>query len=126
MSLGPTAGTVAFVQTADRLPAEAFYRDVIGLKFSGFDGFGSVFEIAGGTLRLTEIAGFAPHPYPALGWQVGDITRAVAGLIASGVGMERYEGLGQDDQGIWTAPDGKVRIVWFKDPDGNLLSLTQA
>jgi catechol 2,3-dioxygenase-like lactoylglutathione lyase family enzyme len=126
MGLGPTAGTVAFVPTVDRLRAEAFYRDVIGLTFSGFDGFGSVFQIAGGTLRLTEIAGFQPHPYPALGWQVNDILGAVDGLVSAGVRMERYEGLGQDEQGIWTAPDGKVRLVWFKDPDGNLLSLTQA
>jgi catechol 2,3-dioxygenase-like lactoylglutathione lyase family enzyme len=51
---------------------------------------------------------------------------AVDGLVSAGVRMERYEGLGQDEQGIWTAPDGKVRLVWFKDPDGNLLSLTQA
>jgi catechol 2,3-dioxygenase-like lactoylglutathione lyase family enzyme len=125
MGLGSDAGIVAFIQTADRARAEAFYRDVLGLAFSGFDGFGSVFQVAGGVLRVTEIPGFAPHPYPAFGWRVADVASAVASLACAGVTTERYEGLAQDEAGVWTAPDGTARIAWFKDPDGNLLSLTQ-
>jgi predicted enzyme related to lactoylglutathione lyase len=55
---------------------------------------------------------------------VSDIEKAAAWLVDRGVTLERYPHLPQDAQGVWTAPDG-VRIVWFKDPDGNVLGLVQ-
>ena len=45
-------------------------------------------------------------------------------LARRGVAFERYDGLQQDAAGVWTAPGG-ARIAWFRDPDGNVLSLTQ-
>ena len=67
----------------------------------------------------------AATPYPVLGWEVADMEAAVAGLIANGVKMNVYEGLGQDARGIWTSPDGACKVAFFNDPDGNGLSLTQ-
>jgi hypothetical protein len=64
--------------------------------------------------------------HPVLGWQVEDMEATVAGLAANGVTMNVYDGLGQDEQGIWTAPDRSCKVVFFNDPDGNALSLTQS
>jgi catechol 2,3-dioxygenase-like lactoylglutathione lyase family enzyme len=75
-------------------------------------------------LRIQKVADAAPHPFTALGWQVEDIRTAVHALAAAGVSCERFPGLHQDGDGIWTAPSG-ARIAWFKDPDGNVLSLTE-
>jgi catechol 2,3-dioxygenase-like lactoylglutathione lyase family enzyme len=121
-----SARPVAFIQTSDPAKAIAFYRDVLGLAFLRDDGFASVFEMGGATLRITTIKEYAPHPFPALGWHVPDMTAAVAALTAKGAKAEIYPGMGQDEAGIWTAPDGQAKVWWFKDPDGNLLSLTQS
>lgn len=67
-----------------------------------------------------------PSAHPVLGWQVPDIEAAVEALAARGVDMNVYEGMGQDDLGIWTSPDGKAKVAFFNDPDGNGLSLTQS
>ena len=45
-------------------------------------------------------------------------------LAARGVVFERYPSMEQNEAGVWVAPGG-TRVVWFKDPDGNLLSLSQ-
>ena len=119
------ARPVAMIITADRKIAEPFYRDTLGLRSKGDDGFAALFDLAGVTLRLTEVPGYAAPPHPVLGWDVGDIDAAVAGLAAKGLRMTVYEGLGQDEAGIWTAPDGSCKVAFFNDPDGNALSLTQ-
>ena len=120
------AKPVAFIQTKTPDAAVAFYRDVLGLAYSGFDGFGHVFEMGGTTLRITEIADWAAGAHPALGWHVGDISAEVSALKAHGVTLNIYPGMGQGEDGIWVAPGGAAKIAWFNDPDGNLLSLTQS
>jgi catechol 2,3-dioxygenase-like lactoylglutathione lyase family enzyme len=76
-------------------------------------------------LRVTNVPpGFKPHPFTILGWQVPDIAKAVSALKQKGVQFESYGLPTQDAEGIWTAPGG-AKIAWFKDPDGNILSLTQ-
>jgi catechol 2,3-dioxygenase-like lactoylglutathione lyase family enzyme len=119
------ARPVAMINTADRNRAEAFYARTLGLRRTGDDGFAALFDLAGTTLRLTEVPGYAAASHPVLGWEVADIEAAVAALAASGVAMAIYEGLGQDQRGIWTAPDGSCKVAFFNDPDGNVLSLTQ-
>jgi catechol 2,3-dioxygenase-like lactoylglutathione lyase family enzyme len=119
------ARPVAMVTTADRKKSEPFYAETLGLRRQGDDGFAALFDLAGITLRLTEVPGYAAPPHPVLGWEVTDIEAAVAALAAKGVTMNVYEGLGQDERGIWTAPDGGCRVAFFSDPDGNGLSLTQ-
>ena len=119
------ARPVAMITTRDRKAAEAFYADTLGLDRAGDDGFAALFDLAGTTLRLTEVPGYTAAPYPVLGWDVTDIDEVVAELGERGVTMNVYEGLGQDERGIWTAPDGSCKVVFFNDPDGNGLSLTQ-
>jgi predicted enzyme related to lactoylglutathione lyase len=75
-------------------------------------------------LRVQKVEELAPPGHTVLGWEVPDVTTAVKRLQKAGVKFQRYEGLGQDPLGIWTAPSGG-RIAWFKDPDGNTLSLTE-
>lgn len=119
------ARPVAMVTTGDRKRAEPFYGEVLGLRRLPGDAFAALFDLAGVRLRLTEVPGFTASLYPVLGWEVADIEAAVSALGANGVTMNIYEGLGQDARGIWTAPDGSCKVVFFNDPDGNCLSLTQ-
>lgn len=119
------ARPVAMITTSDRKRAEPFYAETLGLRRKGDDGFAALFDLAGTTLRLTEVPGYAAPPHPVLGWEVTDIEAAVAALAGKGLTMNVYEGLGQDERGIWTAPDGRCRVAFFSDPDGNGLSLTQ-
>ena len=59
-----------------------------------------------------------------LGWEVPDIVAAAKALKEAGVSLTIYQGFGQDENGIWTAPGGD-RVAWFRDPDGNVLSISQ-
>lgn len=124
MSLA-NARPIAMITTRDRKAAESFYGDTLGLTRKGDDGFAALFDLDGVTLRLTEVPDYAASGHPVLGWQVEDMDAAVDALAARGVGMNIYDGLGQDAKGIWTAPDGSCKVVFFNDPDGNGLSLTQ-
>ncbi len=119
------ARPVAMIVTRDRKLAEPFYRDTLGLRHKGDDGFAALFDLAGVTMRLTEVPEYTASPHPVLGWEVADMEAAVDALAAKGVTMNIYEGLGQDARGIWTAPDGSCKVAFFNDPDGNGLSLTQ-
>ena len=113
-----------FVPITDGERAKAFYQDVLGLSLLADTPFAVVFKVPGGTLRLAKTPEFHPQPFSLVGWVVPDIEADMAALRAKGVSFEQFEGLPQDDAGIWTVPDG-TRISWFRDPDGNLLSLTQ-
>lgn len=126
MLLGSSASAVTFILTADRKRADAFYTDVLGLPAPFDDGFASVYSLGGATLRITGIPNHSGGDHPVLGWQVGDIRAAIATLKSRGVAMIVYPGIGQDEHGIWTSPDGKAQVAFFHDPDRNVLSLTQS
>lgn len=115
---------MAFVATTQPERAKAFYGEVLGLKLQEDSPFALVFQAGGTMLRIQKVRELSPTPFTALGWKVPDITAAVAKLSKKGVTFERYKGMPQDDAGIWTTPDGS-KVCWFKDPDGNTLSLTQ-
>ncbi len=116
---------VTFLATTDPARARVFYVDVVGLPFLRDDGFALVFDNVGVPLRVSRVENFQPLPHTVLGWDVADIVRAVATLTARGAVFQRYSFLPQDEAGIWGAPGG-ARVAWFVDPDGNVLSLTQA
>jgi catechol 2,3-dioxygenase-like lactoylglutathione lyase family enzyme len=118
------APVITFLSTLDADRSIPFYRDVLGLKFIEDSPFAVVFESAGTMLRIQRVETLTPAQSTALGWGVADITATVHALVAKGVTFERYTFVEQDDDGIWTAPGG-TRVAWFKDPDGQLLSLTQ-
>ena len=115
---------ISFVATSNATKARQFYEEKLGLTFVSGDQFALVFEANGTMLRIQKVDHVNPHGYTVLGWKVGDIMQEVETLSNRGVQFERYEGMGQDKNGIWTAPS-KAKIAWFKDPDGNVLSLTE-
>lgn len=115
---------VAFVPVRNADTARAFYRDTLGLHLLYEDGFALAFEVAGVMLRATIIRDFQPQKFTVLGWQVADAEAFARQLAAAGITLERYPGLQQDDLGVWTAPGG-AKIAWFRDPDGNILSISQ-
>jgi catechol 2,3-dioxygenase-like lactoylglutathione lyase family enzyme len=115
---------MAFAATDDAPKSLAFYRDVLGLRLIADEPFAIVFDAGGTMLRVQKADKVQPPPYTLLGWQVPDIERAATALREKAVAFERYPHLEQDAAGIWTTPDG-TRVAWFKDPCGNLLSLTQ-
>jgi predicted enzyme related to lactoylglutathione lyase len=115
---------VAFGATTDGERAIAFYGSVLGLPVRSNDTFAVAFDANGVELRLQKVERLIPHAFTVLGWQVADIAEVLEQLAASNVSPERYAWLDQDDAGIWRAPSG-ARVAWFKDPDGNLLSVAQ-
>jgi catechol 2,3-dioxygenase-like lactoylglutathione lyase family enzyme len=116
---------VAFVVTADAARAKAFYGETLGLKFVSQDEYAVVFDANGTMLRVTIMPGHTPAQHTVVGWSVPDINVAAAELMNAGVKLERYSFLEQDEFGIWSAPGGKAKVAWFKDPDGNVLSISQ-
>lgn len=117
---------VAFLYVTDRSRALAFYGDLLGLEHESADAFGD-FLSAGDTLvRMTVMPDHQPGPHPVFGWDVADIAAAAQALRRKDVSLIVYDGMGQDELGIWTAPDGKAKVAWFSDSEGNLLSLSQS
>lgn len=115
---------VGFLPSNDLERARHFFVEVIGLTLVEHDEFACVFDANGTELRVTLVQPFARPPHTVLGWRVADIVATVRALAAGGVHFDRHEGLAQDEWGIWDAPSG-YRVAWFKDPDGNTLSLSQ-
>ena len=116
---------IAFVPTTDTARSRAFYEGVLGLRFVNDDGFAMVLDANGIMIRVAKVGkDFSPAQFTILGWQVSGIENIVAGLQGKGVQFERYGFLKQDELGIWTAPTGD-KVAWFKDPDGNVLSVSE-
>jgi catechol 2,3-dioxygenase-like lactoylglutathione lyase family enzyme len=114
---------VAFVPVRDPSASRSFYEETLGLSFVESTPAAVVLDAGGTLLRLTPVGEFTPQPFTIAGWQVPDITESVRVLTGRGVGFRRYDGMDQDELGIWTTPGGD-RVAWFGDPDGNTLSLT--
>lgn len=115
---------MAFVATRDGARARAFYEGTLGLTVVSDDDFALALEAHGTQLRVQKVASFTPQPFTALGWEVSNIDVVVESMGKRGVTFETYAGLEQDVRGVWRAPSG-ARVAWFKDPDGNTLSLMQ-
>lgn len=113
---------VAFVPITDVERAKAFYVDTLGLTLVEDSPFALVLRAGQVALRATIVQDLDPQPFTVLGWQVPDVHETARRLAAAGVEFQRYEGMEQDDAGVWTAPDG-TPVAWFRDPDGNTLSL---
>ncbi len=115
---------ITFVATTDIVVARDFYENVLGLLLTYESPEACVFDVNGTMLRLTPVREKEDTSYTVLGWDVDDITATIEGLVERGVVFERYDELDQDDLGIWTTPHGDG-VAWFRDPDCNVLSLTQ-
>jgi catechol 2,3-dioxygenase-like lactoylglutathione lyase family enzyme len=121
--LGST-NIVAFVPTRDSAKAREFYESVLGLRFVKDDGFAMVLDANGIMIRVAKVADFKPAQFTILGWQVVEIEKVVEELTSRGVHFEIFGFFKQDTLGIWTAPTGD-KVAWFKDPDGNILSVSE-
>jgi catechol 2,3-dioxygenase-like lactoylglutathione lyase family enzyme len=115
---------IAFAATTRPDRARAFYAFVLGLGLVEDTPNALVFDAGGTMLHVHKVRAFAPAPYTVLGWHVADIVAAIRGLAARGIACELAPGMRPDDDGICTGPSG-ARMIWFRDPDGNLLSLMQ-
>lgn len=116
--------SVSFVATLDAATSRVFYEETLGLKLIADEHFALVFDLNGHMLRIAKVNELVPANHTILGWHVAEIANAVQDLVARGVIFERFEGMPQDKFGIWASPSG-AKVAWFKDPDGNSLSLTQ-
>ena len=119
------AELLAFIPTIDADRSRRFYVDTLGLTFIADDPFALTIRSGKTDIRISRMEAFNPAPYTILGWKVLDIVDTAHQLAAAGITFERYPFLEQDANGIWSAPDGAARVAWFKDPDGNVLSISQ-
>ncbi len=115
---------IGFIPTSDAERARKFYVDQLKLEFVADDQFALVVKTQTSMIRIARTPNFTPAEFTILGWEVPAIEETVKTLTASGVSFMRYSFVEQDEAGIWTSPSGD-RVAWFKDPDGNVLSLSQ-
>jgi len=120
-----TTRPVAFVASTDLERSRAFYVDLLGLEPVDVDEFALVVRSGAVPVRISHVRDHVAAPFTVLGWEVDDVAREVGALRALGVETMRYPWVEQDDDGVWAAPGG-ARVAWFADPDGNVLSFTQA
>lgn len=119
------AELLAFIPTVDADRARRFYVDTLGLTFVSDDPFAITIRSGKTDIRISRIEAFNPSSHTILGWKVKDIEATAHQFAAAGITFERYPFLEQDAIGIWSAPDDAAKVTWFKDPDGNVLSISQ-
>lgn len=115
---------VGFVLTKDYDKARAFYEGKLGFDFVSLDQFALVMKAGKSTIRISKIPTFTPLQSTVLGWEVTDIVAMAKWLAGQGVALEKYPFVQDKELGIWSAPGG-ARVAWFKDPDGNVLGISQ-
>jgi catechol 2,3-dioxygenase-like lactoylglutathione lyase family enzyme len=117
---------IGFVITNDAERSKAFYGDALGFRLIGDDEFALVFDANGTMIRIGKGQSFVPATHTVLGWEVDDIYAAVRELTFHGVQFEQFNlpFMKQDEYGVWTPPNGD-QVAWFKDPDGNVLSISK-
>ena len=115
---------IGFVPTTNSNRAREFYEDKLGFKFVSDDQFALVMQAGESMVRIAKVEKFMPAQYTVMGWEVTAIEATVKWLNGRGVTFEKYPFVQDQKQGIWTTPNGD-RVAWFKDPDGNVLSLSQ-
>ncbi len=114
----------AFVPTVKSAEAKNFYQDILGLTLLSEDNFALEFDANRTSLRIIIVPELKPQLFTAAGWDVDDISSTAFALSSRGVVFEKYAQLEQDALGIWTSPNGS-KVAWFKDPDGNILSISE-
>jgi catechol 2,3-dioxygenase-like lactoylglutathione lyase family enzyme len=126
MGVLAAAKPVAIICTRDRARAAKFYRDTLGLRLKSEDDYAVVFDVGGIDLRVSTVPDFTAHEHTVLGFSIADVAAAVRELIGKGVTFNTYKGFNQDQLGVWSLPNSILRVAWFNDPDGNVLSVTNA
>ena len=119
-----TAPAIAFLPSTDLDRSREFFADTLGLPLVEQTPFACVLRAGPTMLRVTKVDQLQPQPFTVFGWVVSDILATVKALAAAGVEILHYTGISQSADGIWVTPHGD-RVVWFHDPEANVLSLTQ-
>ncbi len=117
---------VAFLGTSNADAARAFYEGVLGLTFVADHEYLVIFDSGAARLMLQKTDAVTPPHGTALGWHVKDLATSMRDLARRGVAFERFDGMDQDEMGVWRPEGPATGVCWFKDPDGNLLSLSQS
>ncbi len=115
---------VGFLVTTDYDQAKAFYVGKLGFEFISLDQFALALKVGGHHIRISKAPKFTPLQGTVLGWEVADVEAAVGWLAERGVATEKYPFVQDKERGIWSPPGGG-KVAWFKDPDGNVLSVSQ-
>jgi catechol 2,3-dioxygenase-like lactoylglutathione lyase family enzyme len=115
---------IGFLLTKDYEKARAFYEGTLGFEFVSLDQFALVMQAGKSMIRIVKVPTFTALPSTVLGWQVDDAEKIVDWLVKRGVVFDKYPFVQDKERGIWTAPGGS-KIAWFKDPDGNVLSVSE-
>ena len=115
---------VGFIPTKDYDRARAFYERKLGFEFLSLDPYALVVSVGGHRIRIIRMPNFTPLEGTILGWEVSDIAAVVKWLCERGVTTEKYPFVQDKELGIWSTPNGD-KVAWFKDPDGNVLSVGQ-
>jgi len=110
--------------SADVARSRPFYSGILGLTLKGQSHGADVYEVGGGELRVSPVPSTKPSEHTVVGFAVDDLDAVAEALERRGVTVERVPRFEHDARGIWRAPDG-ARVLWFRDPDGNLLSAVQ-
>jgi catechol 2,3-dioxygenase-like lactoylglutathione lyase family enzyme len=119
-----SASFVGFVPVTDLARAREFYVDRLGLAATDESPFALAVDAGGTMLRLTLVEQLSPQQFTIAGWAVPDIAATIDAMVEAGVAFTRYDGMDQDERGVWTPPSG-AKVAWFRDPDDNVLSLTE-
>jgi catechol 2,3-dioxygenase-like lactoylglutathione lyase family enzyme len=119
-----SAKLVGFIPTKDYDQARAFYGGKLGFEFVSLDQYALVMSVGGHMIRIAKVPNFTPLQGTILGWDVNKIETVATWLRDRGVILEKYPFVQDRELGIWTTPSGD-KVAWFKDPDGNILSISQ-
>jgi len=114
---------VGFLTTTDYEKARAFYEGKLGFEFVSLDQFALAMRSGYNMIRISKSETFKPAQGTVLGWEVEDVRAAVLWLSSRGVVTEKYAFFPDQELGVWDSPSGD-QVAWFKDPDGNVLSLS--
>ena len=112
------------VWTSRMTKADEFYGGLLGLPLKGRSHGASVYAVGAGELRVSPVPATQPSEHTMLGFGVTNIGETADALLERGIVFERFPGFPHDARGILTTPEG-AKVLWFRDPDGNLLSVVQ-
>lgn len=114
---------VATIAVKNLATAREFYEGTLGLTLAAERTDGVMYKSGDGKLFLYESSNGGQNPATSAAWGVDDVEACVEELKSKGVSFERYEDMPVEWQGHIAVSDD-LKSAWFKDPDGNILSVS--